>query len=342
LAVVLLVLGTPVSANLVIVPTFDSSVTSDPNAAVLESDFNAAIIIYERLFSNPITVSILFRYSPNAPNGTALSSSTLARSNYTIFSEGYNTYINALKNNVPNPGDPYRATAIAHLPLASVFPNAPVRIEVSSANGRAVGLNTAGGMNSMGVVGTGGTFDGIVTVNSTQPFQLTRTGGIASTKYDIMQSIEHEMDEVLGFGSILPNTTDFTGNTAVRPEDLYRYSAPGSISLDSTGTVSSYFSINGGVTDIVPFNQNSSGDYGDWGATGGIPYVQLAFSSKGTQSDVTLNSPEGIGLDAIGYDLITPEPYSLTMFGPVAVAGFVYVWRGERRRAWKRAGSHKV
>jgi hypothetical protein len=297
---------------LTITPTFDSSITGNANAALLEADINTAINIYQTLYSDPITVSMLFRYSTTAPNGSALGAGLLAQSNYTLYSVAYANFITALTADKKTAND---TVAVANLPLASALPNNPLRLDPSSANGRAVGLNTPGAMNSTGVVGTGGTFDGIVTLNSSQPFQLSRVGGIASNKYDILQSIEHEMDEVLGLGSVLPSTTDFTGNAAVRPEDLFRYSAPGLLSLSSSGSVSSYFSINGGVSNLAPFNQNSGGDYGDWGASA-TPLVQLAFSSPGTQSDVSATSPEGVALDVIGYDLQpVPEPSAVALLG---------------------------
>ena len=312
--------GTDRACALTIVPTFDASVTGDPNALTLEADFNTAIAVYQSLYTDNITVSILFRYATTAPNGSALSSGTLARSNYVIYSQNYATYINALTNDSKSAND---ATAVAHLPTAATVPTTPTKIDVSSANGRAVGLNTQGTMDATSGVGTG-SFDGIVTVNSSQPFQLTRTGGISGTKYDIEQSIEHEIDEVLGLGSVLPNSTDFTGNVAVKPEDLFRYSAAGTLSLTTSGSATSYLSIDGGTTNLASFNQNSTGDYGDWGASA-QPLVQLAFSFKGTQSDVSATSPEGVALDVVGYDL-APEPTALTLLA----AGMAFI--GCRRR----------
>ena len=79
---------------------------------------------------------------------------------------------------------------------------------------------------------------------------------------------------------------------------------PGTRNLTSTG--SRYFSINSGNTNIVDFNQDPNGDFGDWLSAPcpqANPYVQNAFSCRGQFSDVTTSSPEGINLDVIGYDL---------------------------------------
>ena len=59
---------TMVSAGLIINASFDSSITTNQNAAAIEAMINRAISICESLFSDPITVSILFRYSTTTPN----------------------------------------------------------------------------------------------------------------------------------------------------------------------------------------------------------------------------------------------------------------------------------
>jgi len=59
------------STGLTIQATFDSSITGDPNAAAIEAMINRAIAIYESLFSDPITINILFRYSTTGPEPSA-------------------------------------------------------------------------------------------------------------------------------------------------------------------------------------------------------------------------------------------------------------------------------
>src|SRR4051794_25846575 len=58
------------SSGLVINATFDSSITSSGNSAALTTMINQAIGTYQALNSDPITVSILFRYATTAPNGS--------------------------------------------------------------------------------------------------------------------------------------------------------------------------------------------------------------------------------------------------------------------------------
>ena len=301
---------TTTTSGLVINPTFDSSILNDPNSAAIQSTINQAIAIYQSLFSDPITVKILFRYSNTEPNGTPLGSGLLARSNFVVYTIPWNTYITALNADAKTGND---ATANASLPATPLSTNAPP----SSANGRAVGLNTPPAMFANGTVGAGGPYDGIVTLNSNQPFQFSRPPN--GSNYDAQRSTEHEIDEVLGLGSYL-NVIPLSGD--LRPQDLFSWAAPGSRNITSTG--SRYFSINSGSTNMVSFSQNSNGDFGDWLSAScpqGNPYVQNAFSCAGQFSDVTASSPEGINLDVIGYDLGSPNPTptpSSTIFGNIS------------------------
>jgi hypothetical protein len=278
--------------------TIDSSIASSAQSAAIQSEINDAIGIVESLFTDPITVSVDFRYATTEPDGaTPLGAGTLAQSVICIYEDAYDTFVSRLNADQKTTND---VTALGHLfavPLA-------MDLEYASANGRAVGLDTPGCLDAHGNLGSG-TFDGIVTINASQPFSFDRSR-LASNLFDAQQSIAHELDENLGLGSILPATRDSSGHSIVMPEDLFRYSAPGRLSLTSSGATTSYFSIDGGTTDLVGFNQNSNGDFGDWlsgSCPNPRPLVQLAFSCPGQISDVSATSPEGIALDVIGYDL---------------------------------------
>ena len=91
----------PAHGQLVITPTFDSSITSSANSAQLQADINQAIGIYQSLFTDNVNLSILFRYSTTAPNGNPLGGGLLAQSNYIFYSLTYSNYITALNNDTP-------------------------------------------------------------------------------------------------------------------------------------------------------------------------------------------------------------------------------------------------
>src|SRR6266545_863837 len=58
---------TEAPTGLMINPIFDDSITMNPNSAAIQAMIMRAIGIYESLFSDPITIEILFRYSDAAP-----------------------------------------------------------------------------------------------------------------------------------------------------------------------------------------------------------------------------------------------------------------------------------
>src|SRR6266571_4972702 len=263
---------TVATPGLIIHATFDSSITGNPNAAAIEAMINRAISIYESLFSDPITIQIFFRYSTTAPDGTPLSAGTISQSDLVVYTFPWSTYINALRADAKTSNDDL---ANASLPGSALSAN----IKPASANGRAVGLNTPPAMFANGTVGNGGPYDGIVTLNSAVPFQFTRP--VSVSNYDAQRSTEHEMDEVIGFGSRL----NISGND-LRPQDLFSWSSAGVRNLSSSGT--RYFSINSGGTIIAYFNQNSNGDFGDWlspACPQVHPYVQNASICAGQSSD---------------------------------------------------------
>ena len=276
------------TTGLTIHATFDSSITGNPNAAAIEAMINRAISIHESLFNDPITIQIRFRYSTTKPEGTPLPQGTISQSEFVVYEMPWSDFVNALRSDAKTSND---TVANASLPAAPLSAN----IKPSSANGRAVTLNTPPAMFANGTVGNGGPYDGIVTINSAVPYQFTRP--VSAGHFDAQRSTEHEMDEVIGFGS-------HASLSNLRPQDLFSWSSAGHRNVSSTGT--RYFSINGGSTDIVRFNQAASGDLGDWlseDCPQAHPYVQNAFGCTGQSSDIAPTSPEGINLDVIGYDL---------------------------------------
>ena len=307
--------GTPAHANgLVINPTFVStdlsfgtSIASDPNAAAIESTINSAIAFYETTFSNSITVNIEF---DEMTTGLGASS--------TFFENvSYKDYLAALTANATSAND---AIALSHL---GPGPNNPVNsdatINVKTANLRAVGISA------------GVPLDGFIGLNT----HLTDVGSSGTTgQYSLFATVEHEINEVLGLGSALPNPVP---NGTIFPEDLFRYDGSGTRSFTDNASALAYFSIDG-TTRLKQFdNQNDGSDFGDWQSnplpSGALPAVQDAFGTVGAHATLTSGSPEVTALDVIGYTA-TPEPMTLVLSGSglAAIAAF-------RRRKTRRSGA---
>ena len=220
------------TVGLVIHPTFDSSITNDPNAAAIQATINRAISIYETLFTDPITIEIRFRYATALPDGSPLTGLSLSLT--LVYGAHWDTWINALRADATSSND---NIAIASLPANSLSD----AIVAASANGRALGQNTPPAMFADGTVGTGGPYDAIVTLNSAGLLQFSRPTD--ANRFDAQRSIEQEIDNVMG---LLYSTSDFM------PIDLFSWSSAGNRNYDTSRR--RYFSIDGGVTNIIDFN----------------------------------------------------------------------------------------
>ena len=300
------VANAPAYASLIIDATFDPSIASVSGA---ETAIDAAIASIESQISSPnnITVSIYFN---NMTSG-------LGQSLTGFYSETYFNYYNALKAVATQPN---QLTALASLgaPPGSGTGN-PVNgtnVIITSAEGRNLGFNTPGFVTVGGV-----NYDSEISFNTS----ITSPPNGLSGNYSLESAALHELDEALGIGgagSTIGGTGFFA--TGVGDTDLYRYSAPGVRSY-STTAANSYFSINGGTTDLTNFNQTSGADYGDW-LGGGAPQVQDAFGTPG--ANPSLGPNEITALNAIGYDIASvPEPSTLAIIVPVLLVGLLALRR---------------
>jgi hypothetical protein len=314
LAAALMAGGAPAHAQLIITPTFDSTITSDSNAAAIQATINGAIAAYQAAFSDPINVTIKFQ-SMN---------SGLGSSNTTLYKIGYSTFYAALTADAVGADD---ASALANTPGGGTNPvTGSATINVKTANLRALGV--AGSFPPIGG------FDGIVGLNT----HITDIGSSDTTgQYSLQAVIEHEIDEVLGLGSDVGGTAFFT-DPAV--EDLYRFTSGGARTYTTAGD-NAYFSIDGGATFLARFNQNGGGDYGDWWSNNGggnpgpvpAPQVQDAFAYPGTHPVLGV---ELRALDVIGYNrnvvASVPEPGSIVLLVGLGVSGSVFTLRRRVRK----------
>lgn len=244
-------------AGVVITPTFDASITSDPNAANIIATINQAISTYEKTFSNPITVTIKYQTM----------NSGLGHSDTTIYPIDYATFFNKLSARASS-GDDRTSLASLGGPKANNPVTNTSLINLKTANLKALGFDPA----SFPATFSQG-FDGVISLNT----HITDIGSPGTTgQFSLLATVEHEMDEVLGLGSALP--TPFSN--APSPEDLFRYSSAGIRSFSIALSPQPYLSFDGGATQLVQYNTNPGGDYGDYNGVGG-PRVQDAFQTPG-------------------------------------------------------------
>jgi hypothetical protein len=266
------------SAGLVINATFNANVDASTQTVI-----NNAIGFYESTFTNPITVNI----------GFYTMSSGLGTSSTPIYTVSYTTYRNALMSHAAGTDD---ATALASVPAGAGNPINGGSIQLTSANGRAIGLNTP--EISFGAPCASFTGSGCIGLNVT----------LANANGALLSVIEHEMDEVLGFSSSLGFST------TPAPQDLFRWASSGvrSFATNPSHAVpcpapSAFFSIDGGVTNLNAFNNcDNGGDYGDW-ITHTPSQVQDAFTNFSGTPFLTVTSTEVRGLDVIGYNIVTSQ-----------------------------------
>ena len=304
LAAAVLLTADSAARSVTITPTFDTTITSSAYASTIEADINSALSFYNNSFANPVHVNIYFE--------TATNVGYLGQSLSTYYENTYSTYTQAmLANATAHPANAIAQTAYNNLQYGNDS-NGAAPIFATSANLRALGFqNTVGQLNSVGKIGTGpGYFyDGIISLNATD---LAGFGGDGA--YGAKATIQHEVDEVLGIGgsgSTLGGPSQYNGTAkpptgGYGPLDLMRYAGVHTPSYDTNPLTVSYFSIDGGATNLVTFNQTAGGDYADWGGTS--TYVQQAFTGPGSTATVSLASPEGIALQAVGYNGLPSAP----------------------------------
>jgi hypothetical protein len=278
-------------AGLVIHPIFDASITNDPNSAAIQNGINAAIAAYEGIFSDPITVNIRFAKMTNG----------LGQSTTYVGSMAYSDFIAALADDSMTTND---AVALNYLPTSSVNPvNSNPSVTLTTANLRALGVN-AQPPNSEP--------DSYISLNFSI-MNLSRANSDPS-KYDLMSVVQHEMNEALGLGSALNGLANGvpSPSSAVRVMDMFRYDTNRARSFNTMSNTVAYFSIDGGATGLVRYNQTGNADFQDWYSGTGQPRVQDAFGTPGAKPNLGV---ELLALDVCGYNLVPaiPTPQIISM-----------------------------
>ena len=298
------------NAGLTIIPIFDSSITGDPNAATIESSINAAIATIDSYIANNVTVNITFQET----------SGGLGSSMTYFYASTYGQFYTALQNSQTRSA--VDNTAIASLPNQA---NNPV-------NGNGSVITTGPLLRALGFnANPPGSSDTTIILN-TSIMNLSRSSAQNPNYYDLQAVAMHEIANALGIGG---SGSQLGGGSTgpVGPLDLFRYSAAGVRSYAQGTGIAPYFSINGGTTDLVHFNQAGGGsDYSEWGngvipaqSAGNTPaQAQDAFGLPGTQPNLGAN--EMIAFDVIGYNLTpagTALEFSTVPVGAIQAASTV-------------------
>ncbi len=267
-------------SGLTIVPTWDSSIESDPRSADIKATINAAIAVYKANFSDPITVAITFQKVATGLGGSSTFAGTFP----------YSAYRAALVSHATSADD---MLALNFLPDAANNPvNGNPNICIPTALARALGFTGGQALPPQGYP------DSTISVN----IALTNISPSDTDprKYSLFAVVSHEMDEALAIGSSLNNLNngDAAPTYPIFPEDLFRYDLSGARSFNTNLTSAAFFSLNG-TAQLAQFNQRQGGDFSDWYSPGGqTPKVQDACSTLGATAILGV---ELRVLDVLGY-----------------------------------------
>ena len=264
------------SRAMVIDLTYDSSITSLPNAAQVEAAINLAAQVLENLYTNAMNVEINAHFAA-VDLGQSLTQET--------GNPSYSEITNFLRNARTTLAD---SNSVASLPATD--PTAGVGVWwIPRAEAKALG-----GVYGVATNDTAD-LDGDVYFASTVTFALNPTNRAVAGQNDLTAVAEHEISEVLGRGYGLNYQ-----NQGWVPYDLFRFTNNAARSLDVNAT-NAYFSVNKGLAALAYYYTNVNfGDVQDWQSHTPSDAFD-AYLTEGTKG--YLSYADLTALDVLGYNL---------------------------------------
>src|SRR5882757_7425052 len=227
--------------------TYDASVGSAP--AGFLTALGQATSALEAFIAAPATINLKLGYGVFF--GSAMSPGTLGESGFFLDSFSYADAMSAL-----SAGDLSADQLRAFNALSATAPESGT-LWLTTAQERALGLMPSNGID----------FDGAVGFSSSAQYSFAANTVPSPGKFYFIGVAEHEITEVMGRFSLL--ASNLAGSASYSVMDLFRYASAGALQTTTGGP--SYFSIDGGATNLHAWNNFATGnhdDLGDWAVNG--------------------------------------------------------------------------
>lgn len=279
--------ATALSARaLIIIPTYDTSVTSlsgpVTNAAAVETAFATAVQLFENQFTNNATINITVYWGATGPFSGGISLGESETQFIGIYA--YSDITNALMAARASSAD---SNSVLSLP--PIDPTGSDSWLSPTAEAKVLGLPGIGA-NDPGE-------DGAVGFAASVPYAFSPTNRAVAGKFDLIGVMEHELSEAMGRTYSLG-----TVGSSYAPYDLFRFTGAGvrDFTVTDVNAALVYFSVDNGVTALKYFYTNYTlGDIQDW-QTSTPPDSFDAFLSSGKQAAISY--ADITAMDILGYN----------------------------------------
>lgn len=302
--------------------------------------FQLAADYWESVLTDDVTVNVDIDFA-------TLDTGILGSAGSTTQLQSVSGYFTALGGDATSTID---ATAVSNLPTLSGSGGLTFETQIyngvdamvlgtdndDSANNRFISLNTSTAKAVGLFTGSASASDANITFSDSFTWDFDNSDGVDEGHQDFVGVAIHELGHSLGFRSGVDTVDFFIDNPDSLENfrvwsglDMFRYSAEGTLDL-SVGTAS-YFSVDGGTTNLALFSTGSSNGDGrqasHWKDNLGLGIMDPTANPPGNTNTVTALDLQAF--DVMGWDLAAPvpEPSSLVMLLSAAL-----VFSSRRRR----------